>query len=65
TATYWEVGRRVVELEQRGQVRAAYGDGLWKRLAIARTVNVWVAMEGDLLDSSKRLIPTRQEPEKK
>jgi len=33
TATYWEVGRRVVELEQRGQVRAAYGEGLWKRLA--------------------------------
>lgn len=33
TATYWEVGRRVVELEQRGQVRAAYGERLWKRLA--------------------------------
>jgi DUF1016 N-terminal domain len=30
---YWEVVRRVVELEQRGQVRAAYGEGLWKRLA--------------------------------
>ena len=28
TAAYWEVGRRVVELEQRGQVRAAYGEGL-------------------------------------
>jgi hypothetical protein len=33
TATYWEVGRRVVEFEQRGQSRAAYGERLWKRLA--------------------------------
>jgi hypothetical protein len=30
TATYWEVGRRIVELEQS---RAAYGEKLWKRLA--------------------------------
>ena len=30
---YWEVGRRIIELEQRGQIRAAYGEGLWKRLA--------------------------------
>src|SRR5208337_549832 len=33
TASYWEVGRRIIELEQRGHVRAAYGEGLWKRLA--------------------------------
>jgi predicted nuclease of restriction endonuclease-like (RecB) superfamily len=33
TATYWEVGRRVVEFEQRGQARATYGEQLWKRLA--------------------------------
>ena len=33
TASYWEVGRRIVEFEQHGQVRAAYGDKLWKRLA--------------------------------
>lgn len=33
TAAYWEVGRRIVEFEQRGQVRAAYGEELWKRLA--------------------------------
>lgn len=25
TATYWEVGRRIVEHEQRGRVRAEYG----------------------------------------
>jgi predicted nuclease of restriction endonuclease-like (RecB) superfamily len=32
TATYWEVGRRIVEFEQGGEVRAEYGEGLLKRL---------------------------------
>jgi predicted nuclease of restriction endonuclease-like (RecB) superfamily len=33
TATYWEVGRRVVEFEQGGQARAEYGEALLERLA--------------------------------
>lgn len=33
TATYWEVGRRIVEFEQGGEERASYGQGLIKRLA--------------------------------
>ena len=33
TATYWEIGRRVVEFEQGGQARAEYGAALLKRLA--------------------------------
>ncbi|MCY2967873.1 MAG: PDDEXK nuclease domain-containing protein [Planctomycetota bacterium] len=33
TATYWEIGRRIVEFEQRGEVRAEYGVELLKRLA--------------------------------
>ena len=33
TATYWEVGRRIVEFEQRGEMRAAYGQELLKRLS--------------------------------
>jgi predicted nuclease of restriction endonuclease-like (RecB) superfamily len=33
TATYWEIGRRIVEFEQRGQRRAGYGEALLKRLA--------------------------------
>ena len=32
-ATYWEVGRRIVELEQGGTARAEYGEGIIKRLA--------------------------------
>lgn len=33
TATYWEVGRRIVEFEQGGQERAAYGEALIERLS--------------------------------
>ena len=32
TATYWEVGRRIVEFEQGGKRRAEYGDELLERL---------------------------------
>jgi predicted nuclease of restriction endonuclease-like (RecB) superfamily len=33
TATYWEIGRRIVEFEQQGRVRAEYGETLLERLA--------------------------------
>jgi predicted nuclease of restriction endonuclease-like (RecB) superfamily len=33
TATYWEIGRRIVEFEQRGRDRAKYGDAVVDRLA--------------------------------
>jgi predicted nuclease of restriction endonuclease-like (RecB) superfamily len=33
TATYWEIGRRIVEQEQCGQKRAQYGKALLRRLA--------------------------------
>ncbi|MFH1680173.1 MAG: PDDEXK nuclease domain-containing protein [Candidatus Eisenbacteria bacterium] len=32
TATYWEIGRRIVEFEQEGEERAEYGETLLKRL---------------------------------
>lgn len=32
TASYWEIGRRIVEFEQGGRDRAAYGEDLIKRL---------------------------------
>jgi hypothetical protein len=38
TATYWEIGRRLVELEQGGDERAEYGDALLKQLAVDLTV---------------------------
>jgi predicted nuclease of restriction endonuclease-like (RecB) superfamily len=33
TATYWEIGRRIVQFEQAGAKRAGYGDVLIRRLA--------------------------------
>lgn len=33
TASYWEIGRRIVEAEQGGQERAEYGERLIRRLA--------------------------------
>ncbi|WP_197388840.1 PDDEXK nuclease domain-containing protein [Ralstonia pseudosolanacearum] len=33
TATYWEIGRRIVEFEQGGKGRAEYGQALLKRLS--------------------------------
>jgi hypothetical protein len=33
TAAYWLIGRRVVEFQQKGKARAAYGERLLQRLA--------------------------------
>jgi DUF1016 N-terminal domain len=37
TASYWEVGRRIVAAEQKGERRAGYGDALIKQLALDLT----------------------------
>jgi predicted nuclease of restriction endonuclease-like (RecB) superfamily len=34
TATYWEIGHRIVEFEQGGEARAAYGTQLIERLSV-------------------------------
>ena len=33
TATYWEIGRRIVAFEQNREARAGYGEALIERLA--------------------------------
>jgi predicted nuclease of restriction endonuclease-like (RecB) superfamily len=37
TATYWQVGHRIIEYEQGGQDRAEYGQALLRRLAVDLT----------------------------
>ena len=37
TATYWEIGRRIVEAQQKGKRRAGYGERLIERLAADMT----------------------------
>jgi predicted nuclease of restriction endonuclease-like (RecB) superfamily len=34
TATYWEIGRRIVEFEQRGMSRAQYGEEVLRQLSV-------------------------------
>lgn len=34
TASYWEIGRRIVEAEQKGKRRASYGEQLIERLSL-------------------------------
>ena len=33
TATYWEIGRRIVQIEQKGKTRAEYGEALIRKLS--------------------------------
>jgi hypothetical protein len=37
TATYWQIGRYIVECEQGGKERAGYGEALLARLAVDLT----------------------------
>lgn len=37
TASYWEIGHRIVEAEQKGRRRAGYGEQLIERLSIDLT----------------------------
>lgn len=40
TATYWEVGRRIVDYEQGGKKRARYGEEVLKRLSVDLTARL-------------------------
>jgi len=46
TAVYWDIGRRIVESEQTGAVRANYGDELIKQLANDLSVPIWAWIWG-------------------
>jgi predicted nuclease of restriction endonuclease-like (RecB) superfamily len=50
TATYWEIGRRIVEREQGGARRAEYGEELLKRLAADLTARFGRGFSADNLE---------------
>jgi predicted nuclease of restriction endonuclease-like (RecB) superfamily len=54
TATYWEIGRRIVEFEQRGEERAAYGEKLLQRLAADLTRRFGRGFSPDNLETMRR-----------
>lgn len=50
TATYWEVGRRIVEHEQKGAGRAGYGEAILRRLSADLTRRLGRGFSADNLE---------------
>ena len=63
TASYWEIGRRIVELEQGGKDRAEYGQALLKRLSADLSIRFGRGFGVDSLESM-RLFYQSYPPEK-
>lgn len=58
TATYWEIGRRIVEFEQEGAERAGYGEALLKRLSVDLSAKFGRGFGVDSLESIRLFYQT-------
>lgn len=58
TASYWEIGRRIVEFEQGGQERAEYGSTLLKRLSADLSARFGRGFGVDSLESMRLFYKT-------
>ena len=58
TATYWEIGRRIVEFEQDGAERAGYGASLLKRLSADLSAKFGRGFSVDSLESMRLFYQT-------
>ncbi|WP_241130628.1 PDDEXK nuclease domain-containing protein [Achromobacter xylosoxidans] len=54
TASYWEIGRRIVEAEQKGRRRAGYGEQLMARLSADLTARFGRGFSPDNLENMRR-----------
>ena len=54
TASYWEIGRRIVEAEQKGKRRAGYGEQLIERLSLDLTQAFGRGFSADNLENMRR-----------
>ncbi len=54
TASYWEIGRRIVEAEQHGRRRAGYGEQLLTRLSTDLTARFGRGFSPDNLENMRR-----------
>jgi len=54
TASYWEIGRRIVEAEQKGRRRAGYGEQLMERLSADLTARFGRGFSPDNLENMRR-----------
>jgi len=53
TATYWEIGRRIVKFDQAGQTRAGYGEALLERLSADLTKRFGRGFSVDNLETAR------------
>jgi len=58
TATYWLIGRRIVEVEQRGRARAGYGEALLVRLSADLTARFGRGFSADNLETMRMFYET-------
>jgi predicted nuclease of restriction endonuclease-like (RecB) superfamily len=58
TATYWEIGRCIVEFEQGGAERAGYGEALLKRLSVDLSAKFGRGFGVDSLESMRLFYQT-------
>lgn len=54
TASYWEIGRRIVQAEQKGKRRAGYGEQLIERLSLDLTAQFGRGFSPDNLENMRR-----------
>lgn len=54
TASYWDIGRRIVEAEQKGRRRAGYGEQLMERLSADLTARFGRGFGVNNLESMRR-----------
>ncbi|WP_162957844.1 PDDEXK nuclease domain-containing protein, partial [Pseudomonas aeruginosa] len=63
TASYWEIGRRIVEAEQNGRRRAGYGEQLMERLSADLTARFGRGFGVNNLESMRRFFLAYPQPE--
>jgi predicted nuclease of restriction endonuclease-like (RecB) superfamily len=54
TASYWEIGRRIVQAEQKGKSRAGYGEQLIEKLSLDLTRQFGRGFSSDNLENMRR-----------
>ncbi len=62
-ASYWEIGRRIVEAEQKGKRRAGYGEQLMERLSADLTARFGRGFGVNNLESMRRFFLAYPQPE--
>lgn len=63
TASYWEIGRRIVEAEQKGRRRAGYGEQLMERLSADLTARFGRGFGVNNLESMRRFFLAYPRPQ--